>query len=522
MSARNDIIIGLDAGTSVIKAVAFTLDGKQIDSAGVTNVVDYLDDGGAEQDVHRTWTDAGQALQLLADKVPDLAARTAVLAITGQGDGTWLIDKDGEPVCPAWLWLDARAASIIEDWRASDVGPALQTITGTAINPAIQSGQITWLKQHRSDVIAKAATAFHCKDWLYFKATGERATDPSEGVFTYGNYRTRAYDDAVLDLLDLRDVARLRPDIVDGASHHAPLTEEAATVTGLLAGTPVVLGPLDVIATTLGAGAYEPGRNIGISILGSTGMHMRIFHKAEDVVISDEQVGYIMPFVVPGTWGGFQSHMAATLNIDWLVDIAAQSAELAGATDVDRKQLLLSLDQQAGDARPGTLLYHPFISENGERGPFVEPRARAQFLGLSTRTGPGDLMRAIYEGMAFAGRDCYRALDHRPEEIRLAGGAANSALCRKLLAASVNAPVRIVERAEAGAAGAALTAAVSIGLYDSIADGLDDWVTPYLGDLEPVDQGLAKVYDQLFPAYRDSYLNMQPVWQTLHQSVRGT
>ena len=343
MSAYGDIIIGLDAGTSVIKAVAFTLDGKQVGSAGVPNKVDYLDNGGAEQAVQRTWLDAAQALRLLAEDVPDLASRTSALAITGQGDGTWLVDKDGEPVCPAWLWLDGRAASIIEGWRASDIGPKLQQITGTAINPAIQSGQIAWMQQHRPDVIAKAATAFHCKDWLYFKATGERATDPSEGVFTYGNYRSRAYDDAVLDLLDLNDIAHLRPDIVDGSTHHAPLSSDAASATGLKVGTPVALGPLDVIATALGAGAYESDRSVGMSILGSTGMHIRLFHDAHDVVISDEQVGYVMPFVVPGTWGGFQSHMAATLNIDWLVDLAAQSAELAGSPDVDRRQLLLAL-----------------------------------------------------------------------------------------------------------------------------------------------------------------------------------
>jgi len=521
MSSSETIIIGLDAGTSVIKAVAFTLDGKQIDSVGVANKVDYLDDGGAEQEVQRTWLDAAQALQLLNDKIPNLANRTSALAITGQGDGTWLIDKDGEPAAPAWLWLDGRAASIIEEWRASDIGPALQKITGTAINPAIQSGQITWLKQHRPDIIAKAATAFHCKDWLYFKATGERATDPSEGVFTFGNYRTRAYDDAVLELLDLKDVAHLRPDIVDGLKHHAPLTDDAATATGLLAGTPVILGMVDVIDTALGAGAYEPGRNVGISILGSTGMHIRIFHDVDDVVISDEQVGYVMPFLAPGTWGGFQSHMAATLNIDWLVNLAVQFAKDAGADDVDSRETLLRLDQQAGAASPGTLLFHPFISENGERGPFVNPKARAQILGLSTRAGPGDLMRAIYEGMAFASRDCYRALDHKPDEIRLAGGAANSALCRKILAASVGAPVRIVERAEAGAAGAALTAAVSIGEYDNIADGLKDWVTPYLGDLEPIDLDLATIYDDLFPAYRDGYLQMDGVWRTLYNSIQG-
>ena len=112
------------------------------------------------------------------------------------------------------------------------------------------------------------------------------------------------------------------------------------------------------------------------------------------------------------------------------------------------------------------------------------------------------------------------AASRRPRGSSL-GGAANSAHCRKILAASVGAPVRIVERAEAGAAGAALTAAVSIGLYDEIADGLKDWVTPYLGDLEPVDDELAAVYDPLFPAYRDGYLQMDGVWRTLYQSARG-
>jgi erythritol kinase len=521
MNRATELIIGLDAGTSVIKAVAFTLDGKEAGSAGVPNKVDYVADGGAEQDVRRTWADAAKALRLLADEVPGLAARTAALAITGQGDGTWLIDRVGEPVAPAWLWLDGRAAAIIERWRSSDIGPRLQEITGTAINPSIQTGQIAWLKQHRPDVIARAASALHCKDWLYFKATGELATDPAEGVFTYGNYRTCAYDDAVLDLLDLRDIAHLRPEIVDGSRHHAPLTDAAAGAIGLLAGTPVVLGPLDVVATTLGAGGYEPGRSIGISILGSTGMHVRLFHDVADVVISNQQVGYVMPFPVPGTFGGFQSHMAATLNIDWLVGLACRFAADAGQANVDARKTLARLDRQAGAACPGGLLFHPFISENGERGPFVDPKARAQLLGLSTRTGPGDLMRALYEGMAFAGRDCYRALDHQPEEIRLAGGAANSALCRKILASAVGAPVRIVNRPEAGAAGAALMAAVALGRYAAIADGLPDWVTPYLGDLEPVEPDLAATYHRLFPAYRDGYLQMAGVWQALHQSTRG-
>src|SRR5258706_47396 len=228
-----DVIIGLDAGTSVIKAVAFTPEGAQIETAAVSNQVDRVADGGAEQDVMRTWADAGRTLRLLAEKVPDLARRTAALAVTGQGDGTWLIDKDGDPVAPAWLWLDARSGAIVDRLRHNGVGEKVAQFTGTGLSCSTQSGQLLWLLEHRPTVVERATTAFHCKDWLYFKLTGERATDPSEGVFTFGDYRFRTYADEVLHLLGLSSLRRLLPPIVDGARHHAKLRPEAVRATGL-------------------------------------------------------------------------------------------------------------------------------------------------------------------------------------------------------------------------------------------------------------------------------------------------
>ena len=116
---RQDMIIGVDAGTSVIKAVAFDLDGNELAATGRTNVYVDLPGGGAEQDMARTWDDTAAVLRDLALHVPDLARRTAALAITGQGDGTWLIDREGEPVAPAWLWLTSRAAPSSASWTAA-------------------------------------------------------------------------------------------------------------------------------------------------------------------------------------------------------------------------------------------------------------------------------------------------------------------------------------------------------------------------------------------------------------------
>ena len=94
------------------------------------------------------------------------------IGVTGQGDGTWLIDAAGDPVAPGWLWLDSRAASIAEDFIGHPAYPAHYESTGTGINACQQSLQLVWLKRHRPEIIVRAATAFHCKDWLYFRMTG--------------------------------------------------------------------------------------------------------------------------------------------------------------------------------------------------------------------------------------------------------------------------------------------------------------------------------------------------------------
>ncbi|HKF93062.1 MAG TPA: FGGY family carbohydrate kinase, partial [Gammaproteobacteria bacterium] len=110
MSKRADIIIGIDAGTSVMKAVAFELSGRQIASASARNRYVTGDDGSATQSLDQTWRDCASALRGLGEKVENLAARTAAVAVTGQGDGTWLVGSGNGPVGDAWLWLDARAA----------------------------------------------------------------------------------------------------------------------------------------------------------------------------------------------------------------------------------------------------------------------------------------------------------------------------------------------------------------------------------------------------------------------------
>lgn len=513
------LILALDAGTSLIKAVAFEAGGRMVATASRPNIYEERGGGIAEQDMQRTWSDTRAVLAELTALVaghPILA-----LAVTGQGDGTWLVDAQGMPTAPAWLWLDARANGTVEELRASRAGREAYAHTGTGLNACQQSVQLLWLWRHNPEVLARSAAAFHCKDWLYLRLTGVLATDPSEATFTFGDWRKRDYSDATLAALGLIDLRRLLPPVVDGICTAHAILPDVAVDLGLPEGLPVVLGYVDVICTGLGAGLYSGGVDAGVSILGSTGMHMRLAADASLVVPNSAMTGYTMAFPVPGKTAQMQSNMAATLNIDWIVDLVQQAQALCGMPS-KRNIALAALDAAAADARPGALIFHPFISAAGERGPFTDGAARAALFGLERGVGLSELIRAIYEGLGFAALDCFEAVGGAPSEIRVAGGAARSATMRMILASTLDRPVRVVAQPEAGAAGAAMIAAIQLGLYKDMADCVADWITPHLGPATVPDRSLVKTYAGLFPIYRDAYRALSPIWRRMHHASRET
>ncbi|MFV0358542.1 FGGY-family carbohydrate kinase [Tropicimonas sp.] len=508
-----DVLIGIDAGTSVIKAVAFDLSGRQIDIASVPNRYHAGADGSATQNLWRTWDDCVIALCGLGERIENLAARAAALSVTAQGDGTWLVGRDG-PVCDAWLWLDARAAPTVARIAASAAERGRFEATGTGLNTCQQGSQMAHMDVHMPELLDRAEVALHCKDWLYLNLTGVRATDPSEASFTFGNFRNRRYDDSVIGALGLGHRRALLPDIVDGTQTTHPLTESAARQTGLRAGTPVSLGYVDMVMTALGAGVHGGGAgDVACSTVGSTGVHLRAA-RAGDVHLNDQGTGYVICLPVPGMVTQVQTNMAATLNLDWVLGLAAGVLADFGrpATHGD---LIARIDGWLARSGPGQIVYHPYISEAGERGPFVNAEARAGFVGLSAAHRYPDLVRAVAEGLGMAMRDCYAAMGPLPSELRLTGGAARSPGLRAILAAALNAPVRVSRRDEAGAAGAAMMAAVAIGACRDMESCIAEWVTPLLGEAESPDPDLVVAYERLFPAFVKSRQALPSAWRML-------
>ncbi|WP_422073519.1 FGGY-family carbohydrate kinase [Tranquillimonas rosea] len=513
MAERTDILIGIDAGTSVVKAVAFDLDGRQLAEASVLNRYDTGADGAATQSLSQTWADCAAALRKLGESVEGLAVRTTGVAVTGQGDGTWLVGADDVPAGDAWIWLDARAAPAVRRLNAAPSERARFKATGTGLNTCQQGVQLAHMDATCPELLDRAEVALHCKDWLYLKLTGVRATDPSESSFTFGDFRTRAYDDTVIVALGLEHRRHLLPQIVDGSQVTHPLSDAAAAETGLTAGTPVSLGYVDMVMTALGAGVHTGDPGAACSTVGSTGVHMRAVGQ-DDVLLNDAGTGYVIALPVPGLVTQVQTNMAATLNIDWLLRVGGDLLAEFGV-ETSHSDLVRRIDGWMAQSRPGALLYHPYISDAGERGPFVDADARADFIGLSSAHRYPDLVRAVVEGLGMAARDCYAAMGEMPGEVRLTGGAARSRALRGVISAATGARVRVSSREEAGAAGAAMMAAVAIGAYDSMEDCIAAWVTPLLGEAEAPEPQLIDTYDSLYPAFRTAREALVPVWGEL-------
>lgn len=511
--SESTLLIGIDAGTSVIKAVAFDTNGKQLALSAVPNRYSTGADGAVSQSLDETWSDCVSALRGLADKVGDLAGRVAGLAVTAQGDGTWLVGKDNAPVTDAWLWLDARAAPTVEKLQHEPNERTRFETTGTGLNTCQQGSQLAHMAETAPELLSNAEVALHCKDWLYLKLTGVRATDPSEASFTFGDFRTRAYDEQVIDALGLTHHRHLLPPIIDGSEETNGLSREAAEQTGLPQGLPVTLAYVDMAMTAFGAGAYTGDAGAACSIIGSTGVHLRAVDAA-DAVLNEEGTGYVIPLPIGNIVTQVQTNMAATLNIDWVLKLAAELMVEAGAAP-SHDELVGRIESWLTASRPGALLYHPYISEAGERGPFVNAKARAGFIGLSMQHGYADIVRGVVEGLAMATRDCYSAMGDMPKELRLTGGAARSRALRAILGASIGAQVRVSERGEAGAAGAAMMSAVALGIYDDMQGCVDAWVTPLLSDPEEPDLTLHDTYASLYAAYRDARKALPPIWNQL-------
>ncbi len=256
-------------------------------------------------------------------------------------------------------------------------------------------------------------------------------------------------------------------------------------------------------------------KKIGCTVLGTAGIHIFVDFE-NNQVDPQKMLGYTFPLAGLSANAKMVSNMVASLNTDWLIDIYSEIGNELGSKNLNKTEILQLFEESASNSEPANIFYFPFISPNGERGPFVNAKARAQFLGLNTMTKPSDLVRALYESLGYACKDCYVEFGANLNLLRLTGGASNSPTVRKIVGSITRNNTQVIDNSEQGAAGACMVALLALNQSQEYKDLNKNWVEPYLQEEETYDVELSQIYDKAFEVYKSGYESMKDFWNKNH------
>jgi sugar (pentulose or hexulose) kinase len=427
------------------------------------------------------------------------------IGITSTGDGTWIIDKGGNPVRGGILWCDGRAGKVVDRLHSQGTAQQAFEICGTSVFTGSQAPQLLWLRENEPESLRKAHVIFHAKDWLFYKLTGLVTSDETDESLTMLRMSSRQYDPELFRIFGIEDLFPLFPPLKPTAENVGTLLPEVAAELDLPPQLAVGSGPMDVAACALGTGAIEHGQ--ASSILGTAGIHQVIM---EEPILIPRMVGMTLCHGVEGRWIRMLAAMTATPNLEWfLKELGTGFSLQAREAGRDLYEYLEKLVESIPAGSDG-VIFHPYLFPGGERGPFVKPTARASFSGLNLNHTGKHLLRAVYEGVAFATLDCYRNMPIAPKVVFLSGGGAKSPVWCQIVADCLGITVSVQEGSQFGAKGAAMNVGIAIGEYKNAQDGVAQSVRT--ARLYQPDRSNTRLYHQLYEIYKQTAERQMDLW----------
>jgi L-xylulokinase len=443
------LVLGLDCGLTTTKAVVFDETGKVLGHGSRPSPHATPHPHWVERDADALWRSAAEAVR---EAVGRLGRDIAAVGVTAHGDGLYCARADGSAARPGISSLDSRARGIAERWQADGTARASLTLTGQEPAASSPITLLRWLFENEPATLAETRWLLFSKDWIKLALTGEASTDPTEASTSFTNVATQSYDDAVLELFGLSQLASRLPPVRASWAVGGQVTAAAAAMTGLAESTPVVTGLHDVDASAIGSGAIRPGQ---LSVIAGT-------YSINQVVATEPRTDprwFTRNFLEPGSWQHMSISPASAANLEWFV------RELCPDLSGDRLYAAVAAAYASVADEPSGVLFLPYLY-GGPAG----VRTDAAFVGVGGWHRREHLLRAVLEGIVFNHRWHVDALAEQftIDEIRLTGGASRAGYWAQLFADAFGRPVRVVRTKETGALGAALCAMVGAGAYPDV------------------------------------------------------
>lgn len=475
------MFIGLDLGTSGVKAMLMDGDGCALGSADATHAVSNPRAGWSEQDPADWIAGVQNALARLRMQYPRAYDAVQAVALSGHMHGAVLVDMDGAVLRPCILWNDTRSHA---EAARMDGDACARVISGNIVFPGFTAPKLVWVARNEPDIFARVHKVMLPKDYVVWWLTGRFCSEMSDAAGTaWLDVGARAWSD---DLLDLGGMTRAQmPDLLEGTDV-VGLVQAARADLGLPAGCRVVAGGADNAVAACGVGTLGEGQ--GFVSLGTSGVVLA--GRDSYAPLADSAV-HTFCHAVPGRWYQMGVVLAATDSLNWLSRIAGQSAAALSGALGDRLQ------------GPGSVRFYPYLS--GERTPHNDAQVRAGFTGLDIACDTADLTRAVMAGVAFALRDSFEALKAsgaRLDTALVIGGGSRSDHWVAMLATVLNIPL---DRSDGGAFGAALGAARLAMCGVTGADPASIMIKPPIADTISPQPDRVQAYDDAYRGFAAAY-----------------
>lgn len=500
-------LIGIDAGTTKVKAVLFDRGGRQIAEEAADNRVIHSNGSWNEQDMDQLWETLTSCIRRLASRSGVEGGQIDAIGLSAQGEGLWPLDAQGNTLCSAILWNDGRAADTVAELKKDGtLYEELKLRVGSYVKPGSTIVQIKWLAENRPELYQKAACIFTCKDFLRYRMTGELKWELTDASCSCLDLASKRYPVDLFERLGIGDAVEKFPPMMASTDCGGHLTPQAAQAMGLVPGIPVSGGMIDIVATAVGAGAIET--NSVCTTLGTTGMNlMTVEHYEPDLAFNGWECHMESGKYVKG-----MGMMSAMPNQDWVLH------ELFGEKELNQ-ELFARLAPILTGMEPGEggLLYLPHIDPSGERAPFFDPNAAAQIMGIKTTITKHQILHAVMEGVCLGVRSCLKDIPDGGS-IMLCGGGAKSDVWSQMLADCTGRDVVICEATELAAKGAALSAAMMTGMY---ADGASAKDFFQIKKTVQADLERKKRYDAIYEIYQRTQESAKDFWQWRTAFLRG-
>jgi xylulokinase len=491
--------LGLDIGTGGSRAILLDASGRQAAAVSVPHEEMIMERPLWAEQRPENWADAAfEAIRGALASAGIGGGQIRGVGISGQMHGLVILDRGNRVIRPALIWCDQRSQPQV-DWINRRLGP--ENVLKFTANPVLTGftlPKLLWVRDHEPHRFESVRHFLLPKDYVRFRLTGELATEGSDasGTAMFDVVRRR-WSFEMMDSLGLDRL--ILPNVYESSDVTGTISERAAELTGLAAGTPVAGGGGDQAASAVGNGIVEPG---AVSCtLGTSGV---VFAHMEDVAYDPQGRVHTFCHAVRNKWHVMGVTQGAGLSLQWFRN------QFAPGVSYDE------LMAEAAQSPPGArgLYWLPYLM--GERTPHLDASARGGWVGLTAKHTRADLIRALIEGVAYSQKDCLDLvveLGVNVASIRASGGGARSRIWRQILANVFGKPVVTLASQEGSALGAAVLAMVATGEYSSVPEACGAIVRDQ-ELLEPRGEETG-IYAAGHAVYRSMYPALKPLFPTM-------